>query len=713
MGVAVGTVATLAFTGAASPEDMTRAVTDRPNLNFYGVTGVIETPTALSQPDGQLSTTVSNFAGITRTTLTFQILPRVEGSFRYAKFKDLNFGGGGGADYFDRSFDISLRILDETRYLPAVKVGLQDFIGTGLYSGEYIVATKTFGDRLTVSGGLGWGRLGTYKPLGAPFGDRPDNDIGLGGKANFGQWFRGPAAPFAGITYRATDKLTLMAEYSSDAYGLETGTDPRRAIALFERKSPLNFGIDYKINNSVNLGATYMYGDTFGVNLNVSLNPYAPPAKGSRGPGPAPVFIRPARADDAAAWEEEWALGKTANARLIKALSRQLEPQGIIVDSLDARADSVEVRVRTGQFDNGAQMLGRVMRGLTATMPASVETFRIVPVVQGLAASMVTIRRSDIEALEHTPNHEEQLLAVTGFAAAPGRRGPDAALNTDYFPKFNWTLAPYLRQSYFDPSNPFRFGTGLRLSASYEPTPGLVFSGSVTKRLAGNIANDTFKYPTNLQPVRTDALFYEQQGDPALEHLTASYYFKPAENVFGRITGGYLERMYGGVSGEILWKPVNSRLALGAELNYVKQRDFDTRLGFRDYSVVTGHVSAYYQMDNGFHAQLDVGRYLAGDVGATLSIDREFKNGWSVGAFATLTNVSAEEFGEGSFDKGIRLTIPVSWFLGTPSTYKLGTTLRPIQRDGGARVQVNGRLYERVRQYQRPTLEDEWGRVWR
>jgi hypothetical protein len=103
--------------------------------------------------------------------------------------------------------------------------------------------------------------------------------------------------------------------------------------------------------------------------------------------------------------------------------------------------------------------------------------------------------------------------------------------------------------------------------------------------------------------------------------------------------------MYAGASAELLWKPVDSRLALGVEVNYAQQRDFDQLFGLRDYNIVTGHVSAYYDFGKGYHGQLDVGRYLAGDVGATLSIDREFANGWRLGAFATLTDVTSEDFG--------------------------------------------------------------------
>ena len=43
---------------------------------------------------------------------------------------------------------------------------------------------------------------------------------------------------------------------------------------------------------------------------------------------------------------------------------------------------------------------------------------------------------------------------------------------------------------------------------------------------------------------------------------------------------------------------------------------------------------------------------LAGDKGVTLDLSRRFKSGFTMGVFATKTNLSAEEFGEGSFDKG-------------------------------------------------------------
>jgi hypothetical protein len=135
--------------------------------------------------------------------------------------------------------------------------------------------------------------------------------------------------------------------------------------------------------------------------------------------------------------------------------------------------------------------------------------------------------------------------------------------------------------------------------------------------------------------------------------------------------------------------------------------------GPSSYRVATGHVSAYYQLAQGLHVQLDVGRYLAGDVGATLSIDREFANGWRIGAFATKTNVSAQDFGAGSFDKGIRIEVPFAWVLGKPTRRTATTVIRPFGRDGGARLEIDGRIYDQIRDYHSPRLDQQWARFWK
>ena len=669
-------------------------------LNLNGATGLIDMPSGDAQKDATFSFSTALIGPVTRATLSFQFSERLSGSFRFQTWRDWDTLIPGDAEESDRSIDLRYQILKEGKIAPALTIGLQDLTGQGLFSSEYLAATKTFGDKVKVTAGLGWGRLGTDGGIGAPFGSRPPVDpLGV---PNSDQWFRGEAAPFAGVEYKVNDNWTLKAEYSSDAYVLE---DSERG--LIERDSPFNFGVEYQRNPYMRFGAYSLYGSEFALAFHIILDPKSRATGGIVGKAPVPVKARPARAADPEAYDSGWVSQPDAGPILRQNLAKRLAKDGIAVENLAYTADTVQVRIRNGRIDAGSQAIGRTARALSHVMPASVEVFEIVPVVNGIGASKVTIRRSDLEALEYTADNASLLrerVTVTDAGPAPAWSLGDEEL----YPKFRWSLRPVVRLS-----EPMEGDIGLRLSANYDMAPGWVLSGSIYKELASNREGSVST--STLPRVRTDGSRYNEFGDPALEKLTLAWFARPADSLYSRVSVGYLERMHAGVSGELLWKPVDSQLALGAEVNYTRQRDTDGGLGFGeyDYDIVTGHVSAYYDFGNGYLGQLDVGRYLAGDVGATVSVDRVFANGWRVGAFATVTDVSAEEFGEGGFDKGVRLTIPFNWALGTDTRRGLDLNFRPNGGDGGARLNVDDRLYQSIREYHTDGLDPDWGRVWR
>ncbi len=707
---ALGALVTVPAALSAQDVDAVFRAPDRPSLNFYGTPGLMDMPSGEALPDGQFVVGVSNFGGQTRTTATFQALPRVSASFRYSGVKGLDIDGRD--TYRDRSFDVRFLLNRESRYLPAVTLGLQDFAGTGVFAGEFVAATKNFSGAglpgsLKATVGLGWGRLGSSGSIGSPFGDtRPSYDASSdGGTLSTDQWFRGQVAPFAGLEWQINDKWGVKAEYSSDAYVVEQGDD------VFTRKSRFNFGAEYQVSDAIRIGGYYMYGSEIGVNLQMQLNPKRPLSV-LRFPAPRPYDVRPARRDDPQAYNGDWAASQTGASNAVRdALIPLLAAEGLVLVETRTTAATTEVRYRNERYMATTVSVGRVARAMARVLPASVETFRIVPVVDNLAQSAIVLRRSDLEALEVHPNATDALLAVAGIdSAAPDL--PGGARNEKLFPAFNWSLGPFLEQSYFDPNEPVRIDGGVRLNMSYRPAPGWMVAGELRHRLFGNVGDTDRESNSVLPRVRTNSVLYAKGADTTLRNLYVNRQWKAAPDVYARMTAGYLEQMFGGVSAELLWKPVSSRLALGVEANYVKQRDFDQGLGFQDYSVATGHASAYYEFNNGFVGQLDVGRYLAGDKGATVTLEREFNNGWKVGGFFTLTDVSAEDFGEGSFDKGITLSIPINWFIGRPDRRTVGTTIRPIQRDGGARLSVPSRLYDQVRDGHRKALVGNWSGVW-
>jgi opacity protein-like surface antigen len=657
--------------------------------NAYGMPGLIDMPSALSFPDADLSVTSSRFQVESRTSLAFQITPRLTGSFRYS------FIGAGFT--YDRSFALQYRLIDEGRYRPAFAIGVNDIIGTGQYSGEYVVATKSVGPNLRFSAGMGWGRLGSYNGFANPLGTinkgfetRPARAFGQGGNLELDQWFRGDAAMFGGVEWQVNDRLRVMAEYSSDAYPFQDGKS-------FDRATPLNFGLSYAVTPRWTVDARYLYGSELGLQATFAMNPKDRPKFGA-GFDPAPPPVRVRGQQQLAATEEP----------LETRLKRDLSAQGIVLNGVSVQGGTATVEVANNRYSLDAQAVGRTARVLTRQMPDSVDRFAIILARNGMPVTSVMLSRDDLEGLEFDRDGTEFSIARATLRDTRTSIAPMA----DRYPRWGGAIEPYLRPSYFDPDAPIRADLGVAIGGVAEPLPGLRFAGRIERKLVGTLNSSTRASDSVLPHVRTDSNIYDREGETALTELTGAYFFRPAPQVFGRVTVGYLERMFAGVSTEVLWKPDGKRYALGADVNYVVQRDFDQGFGLRDYSVVTGQVSGYYELPKDYHVQLDVGRYLAGDYGATMSLEREFENGWRVGAFATLTDVPFNDFGEGSFDKGITLAIPLDWVTGRPTQRKSFVPLRPIQRDGGAKLSVSGRLYEEVRGAKNTSLLDGWGRFW-
>ncbi|MBA49207.1 MAG: hypothetical protein CMI51_09325 [Paracoccus sp.] len=694
-------------------------------LSTYGLPGGIDTPTAEVMPDGSLSAAISWSDFGRRANVGFQVLPGLTTVLRYSRVN-------GVSDYrnedfiSDRSLDMRYQILGEQGWRPAVAVGLQDFLGTGVYSGEYIVATKSVTPKVRVSAGLGWGTL-----AGKP---RLFDDSGQGGTLNADEWFSGGAKPFGSVSWQVNDRLSLVAEYSNDTYIARRGNGVVYQQGNKDPGSKLNLGAYYRWGEAYQAGLYTIGGNTVGAQFSMVLNPRQSPYPSGLEKAPAPVRPRPAPAADPEGWSGIWSQDPSAQPAIQKALGDAMADEGQILEAMALTANRAEVRLRNQRYISQAEAIGRTARLMTRALPPSVETFVITSTAEGVPTSSVTLHRTDIERLENTQASQIAAASVLGDAGRPA----GLVYSDNVYPRFRWSLSPYLELGVFDAQDGLTYEVGGQARASYEISPGLILTGALRQRVFGNIdqrgpgirgnrgeyytpeeyeARPELETVDGVPRVRSDTRMYTGNSSPVIPELTLAYYAKATPNIYTRVTAGLLERAYGGVSAEVLWKPADSNLGIGAEVNRVRKRDFDQLFSFRDYEVTTGRVSVYYEVTQGFAkgftAQLDLGKYLAGDKGATVSVTREFANGWRIGAFATKTDLSAEQFGEGSFDKGISLSIPITWATGQPTRDRASTTLRSLSRDGGARVDVSGRLYDRVRDAQDAKLYDGWGRFWR
>lgn len=155
------------------------------------------------------------------------------------------------------------------------------------------------------------------------------------------------------------------------------------------------------------------------------------------------------------------------------------------------------------------------------------------------------------------------------------------------------------------------------------------------------------------------------------------------------VHAGYLEPMYAGVGGEVLYRPYDQRLAWGLEFSSVRQRAFEPGLGLRANAVNTGHLTGYW--DGGdVKARWSMGRYLAGDWGSTLTLNHRFDNGVSLSGWVSRTRMHSAALSATTGGLAVHIPFEVS---GAPSTGGANLTWRNGETNAGARLQRANPLY--------------------
>ena len=145
---------------------------------------------------------------------------------------------------------------------------------------------------------------------------------------------------------------------------------------------------------------------------------------------------------------------------------------------------------------------------------------------------------------------------------------------------------------------------------------------------------DKFNYlvdneEVSLPRVRTRVREYVSANDVWLDTTFLHYKDTITEDLYAQAYAGYLETMFAGVGGEILYRPVDSNLAYGLDIAYVKQRDPYSQTGLEDYTAVTGHASVYWQPEFLDDTQITVsaGQFLAKDKGVNIDYAKRFDSG--------------------------------------------------------------------------------------
>ncbi len=393
----------------------------------------------------------------------------------------------------------------------------------------------------------------------------------------------------------------------------------------------------------------------------------------------------------------------------------ELAQYGFGAYSLQIDGTKAVLHLVRAPFREGPINLSWASRIAANHLPFEVEEITIVEIIGALEVSRVTVLRSDLERHALGRSSPSEIMAHTEFETprTNWKEANTGYVRTDVYPVFDWWLAPELQQHIGDPTaGIYLADVDLELGLVYALTPKIGFSFIGRRFLFGNLDKIERQSNSRLPRVRSNIVQYLQNGKTHIERFQADYISGLAPNWYVRASAGLFEGMFGGVGGEILYKPFGKPYAIAVDLNWVKQRDFNQLFSFRDYEVITGHATLYYELPfYDMRATISAGRYLAKDRGMTFDFSRRFPNGVRVGAFATFTNVSAEQFGEGSFDKGFYISIPLELLL-TRRTQQTGNFLfRPLTRDGGQKLAIGPRLNDFFENRNRADFEREWSRM--
>jgi len=277
------------------------------------------------------------------------------------------------------------------------------------------------------------------------------------------------------------------------------------------------------------------------------------------------------------------------------------------------------------------------------------------------------------------------------------------ALNSDaivkeneyLYPHFSWSVRPNLTGTIQHQIKFWFWQLEALVHAEYAFMKGLYLSADYGIDVVNNFDDYRWHIADGaLHHVRMDRRLYLTEGKSGLRRLAFDYLIDINSNLKAKVSAGYLEWMYGGVGGQIVYMPDDRRWALGVDTYWVKQREFDQKFSFREYETVTGFLTFYYDLpflDLRFKGK--AGKFLGKDVGVLVDVSRRFKNGARVGAMVAQTDCDAACVGEGSFNKWIYFDLPMDLF--ASNSQSRGKSLyawSPLTKDAGTQVE-SGNLY--------------------
>lgn len=647
----------------------------------FGGVGLLQTPTARMADTGEFSASYRDNDPYRRYAISLQMLDWLETTVRYTDIRTRLYSNhsdfSGDQTYKDKAFDLKARLWQESFWVPQISLGMRDIAGTGLFDSEYLVANKKAGP-FDFSLGLGWGNMAEGGNISNPFCSYKESFCQRARNTETGQFevknfFHGPAGLFGGVEYQTPwNPLRLKLEYDANDYTNEAGS-------RIKQDSNFNYGLVYRATDwldtslSYERGNTFMWGFTLRTNFNKLYSNFID--------DPRPVYApHPAASNKDVDWNQA---------------SKELEQySGYRPVAVYEEHKQITIVADQTKYRDEKESNQRAAAVLANHLPQTIEQVNITTTNKNQPIKQTQIDTAATHSqLNGVPFGEPEPEI---YKSAPIKSAQSAPVWKQNPERLNLSAEPTLAQSFGGPESFYMYQVGAKGNADYYLTDNLIASGTLNLNIINNYDQFNYKTPpadTNALPrVRTWVREYITSSDVLLTNLQLTRIDNPAQDWYSQIYAGYLEMMYAGTGSEVLYKPYGRSWAVGVDANYVKQRDWNDIMQLADYDVFTGHLTTYWELPfvKGGLAKISAGQYLAGDKGVTVDLSRQFDSGIIAGAYLTKTNVSAADYGEGSFTKGFYISIPLDLMLAKPTKQRGTISWMPLTRDGG---QILGKKY--------------------
>ncbi len=618
----------------------------------WGGTGLMEIPTARVLKEGRFRVGVSQIDPYRYFYGAVSPLKGLEVGGWITEVLDVPALTAGYGNYKDKAIDLKYQFISEGKYLPAVALGIMDPTGTQVYASQYLVASKQiFPFDFTV--GYGNGRYGR-KPIVSQGGEFSAEIF-----SNPGEWLSN-ALFFAGVQFAPSKYFTLMAEYSPIRYQVQT-QDPAQPKYFQEPvPSQFNFGIRLKPVEWAEVDLSWQRGNQFGVNVSVAFDLGVPFI---------PIYDPPYREKP-----------ESRTNTLARRISDALSVSGFSNIGVKEEGGEFWVEGENNKYFYTPKAIGVMLKIISAVAPAHIQVVHVVLSDNGIPVLEFTTTKENMADL-----YGEKITASQFFYLSQVRTDIDQSLSVrkEHRQFFDYAIKPEFSMYLNDPSGFFKYRLGVSGWLSYRPWSGASLIGGVAAYPLNTVS--TSNEPLS-RPVRSDIVPYMDNA-VSLDRAMFEQIGKTKHDIYGRLSGGFLEIEYGGVDGEVAMPVLNGRVLVGLSGSLVKKRDPDNPLQFKkddwtDY-YKTGFVNGRLNIPE-LELAIDVkaGQFLAGDRGARFTVSKFF-NGVVLSAWysATDTSIFTDNFNRGYHDKGIAVMIPIRLFMGNDSRTTYNISLSPWTRD--------------------------------